>query len=336
MAVETFSLDALRQNGTGIANAQVRILNASGVDVTSVLFGVASGRTDATGNVTKWLTSTDRLPVGQTYTIQVIATGFQLWETTTSTGFNGDGSYLAYLIAEAASNDYTITAPGNGPFSSMAPIVCSVESPNTTLDWEIIAATVTGPDGSASIIQAPIDKVTNQAVIDFRNRVKLGVRPLLVPGDDLSREDTDFSTYVDVSFSSIRPEEQANLSGSFRRAVAQTLPPDGQDDLSVYTLLTNQQQWIVPSEPVLVFRGFYRDVMFWLQAASLPGYTMQVQYYDYAGTLTQTTTDAIAESDYVQRYRINTNPDDTTQKMILTILSGASPVSKPLTVLFRD
>ncbi|WP_338876955.1 hypothetical protein WBJ53_14960 [Spirosoma sp. SC4-14] len=330
----TFTLNALRPNGTGVYDAQVRILNASLVDVTSVLFGVASGRTDSSGNVTKWLTSTDHLEFGQTYTIQVIAHGFELWETETSTAFNGNGQFTANLIPLPASTDYTITEPADGPLSSMEPIICLVTSPND-FDFEYINAIVEHPDGKVSISQGIVDKAELTATIDIRNRVTLGVRPLLVSAPAHTREDTEFSTKVDVTFSSISPEAETPIPGSFSRLVAHTESPEGETDLSSYASLSNQR-WIVPAEPVIAFRGYYRDVMFWLTAPSLSGYILAATFYDADGQVVNTTTTDLVESDYVQRYQIDTNPADTVVKAVLVILSGESPITKQLTVLYRD
>lgn len=330
----TFSLNAFRPNGTGVSNAQVRILNAAGADVTSTLFGVASGRTDASGNVTKWLTSTDRLPVGQTYTIQLIADGFQLWETTTSTGFNGDGTYTVNLIPLPPSTEYVINEPLDGPLSSMEPIALSVTTPND-FDFEYINAIVTHPNGKSSIAQSVVDKATSTANLDIRNRVTLGVRPLLVSAPEHTRPDTEFSTKIDVTFGSISPEAEVIIPGSFSRLVAHTEPPDGEEDLSSYASLTNQS-WIVPAEPVYAFRGYYLDVMFWLTVPSLAGYTLTAVYYDGAGQVVATSTVNLTESDYVQRYQIDTNPDESVVKAVLVINSGTSAITKNLTVLYRD
>lgn len=349
-----FKLTALRPNGSGVEGATVRILDAAHLDVTSSFFGTGlpiTPVTDSQGLLTKlFLVDTQQLPAGQVYTIQVIADGFSPWSFQTATTFIGAGDFTANLVRPDVLEGYTITEPTTVPASSMIPIITTVVSPNS-FTWEYIRCMIEGANGKTSTIEAPVDKLTDRAIIDFRNRIALGTRPLLVPGTDLSREDTDFSTVVGVSFSSLSEEGETPITGdfdsedfdsgdfgtdpSFTQLVAATLPPDGQTDLSSYVTPT-ERSWIVPPGPVIAFRGYYRDVMVWLTVPSLPGYVLHTSYIDGSGEEVSSVVQDLTESQYVQRIRLDTDPAAGISKAELFITSGDDLITKTLTVLYRD
>ncbi|GAB3643940.1 hypothetical protein [Spirosoma arcticum] len=336
----SFVLKALRPNGTGVASARIRVFDADSNEVTATLFGGGQIVTDSSGFYTKVIGLSSRVPINQVpinqvYNIQVTAPGYSLWQAFTNASFTGPGEFTANLTQQPAQTNYTITEPPAGPLSSMVPILCEVESPND-FDWEIIAATVTHPDNKTSIIQAPVDKATGTARLDIRNRVQLGVRPLLVGGTALSLPDTDFSTSVEVTFRSINPEGETVINGSFTRLVAHTLPPGGQTDLSDYVSATDRS-WIVPADPVLAFIGCYRDVMLWLPITGEgASYVLTATYYNAEESLLTTETADLTESDYVQRIRLNTDPAATCTKARLSVTADGAILTKPLTILYRD
>ncbi|GAB3882754.1 hypothetical protein [Spirosoma agri] len=329
-----FNLTVLRPNGSGVEGAQVRLLDAEGNDITASVWGTAELYTDSYG-VFEAPIINGSIPADSTpFTFQVIAKGFAPWSFDTVGFAIYIGTFTASLELIASLSNYVITEPPAGPLSSMVPIVCSVRSPND-FDWEFIVATVTHPNGSSSKMRAPVDKATKQATFDVRNRVQLGLKPILVPLDQLSVPDTEFSTVIDVTFSSVTEEGETAITGTFKRLVAASLPPEGKYTLADYTSPVGRL-WMVPASPPIVFRGYYRDIMVWLPVASQPGYQLNVTYYNAANQLINSFTSALTDSNYIQRIRIDTNPAANVAKVIFTITSGQDSIMQPLTVLYRD
>lgn len=329
-----FQLTVLRPNGTGVAGARIRVLTAAGTDVTAQLFGQAELITDSLGIWKGRETGTigDAL-LYQEATVQVIAQYYDPWQTTAPFTVIGISHLTANLTRTTIANNYTVTPPNSVYVSSMTPIVFQVES-SSTYPWEYIRATVT-IDGVSSVIEAPVDKTTHLATLDIRNRINLNVRPFLVKEPAIARPDTDFSAVVTVSFSSLNDEGETSIGQEFTLSIAATLPPDGQTDLSIY-VSRDHQPWIVPALPVIAFRGYYRDVMVWLPVPSLPGYVLTTKYYDRANSLLSTTTDTLSESPYVQRIRLTMDLDGNVARSELSIKSGTTAITQPLTVLYRD
>ncbi|MBD2704421.1 hypothetical protein IC229_27520 [Spirosoma sp. BT702] len=334
---KAFNLTALRPNGDGLSGAQIRILNATSVDVTNVLFnsmGIdVAPFTDTFGKVNKVFLSTFGLPSGQVYTIQVLARGYEPWSVTTDTTFIGAGAYTANLTRSTVTvGAYSVTNPGAGFMSAMTPLVCMAESPGD-YEWEYIRATVGKSNGDISAIESPVHKTDLTTRIDIRNRLNLGVRPLLVD-TGLTRDDTDFSDKVEVSFTSLSEEGEAEIPLGFIVSVAQTLPPDGETDLNKYAAPA-LREWIVPAQPVIAFRGYYRDVSIWLAEDPDESFQLVTTYYNAAGGEVSTTTDDVNQSDYVQRIRVNTDPAATVEYAVLQIFDGEQAATKPLTIEYR-
>ena len=330
-----FQLTALRPNGTGVAGAQIRVLSSAGVDVTAQLFGTSQLITDSLGVWTGRETGSSGDLLYTNATIQVIAPYYETWSMSYPFAVIGIAHLTANLVRVSSSDDYTITAPSVSFVSSMAPILFTVQSAST-FPWENIVARIEKLDGTVSIIEAPVDRVTHRATLDIRNRINLGARPFLVKEPDVSRPDMDFSDKVTVTISSLTEEGETAIDAEgFELYVAATLPRDGETDLAAY-VSRDHQPWLVPSLPVYANRGHYRDVMIWLPVPSLPGYVLTTTYYNGAGTVVSTTTDNLVESPYVQRIRINTDPVVNVVRSVLSIKSGTTVITQPLTVLYRD
>lgn len=338
-----FRLTVLRPNGSPVVGATVRLLNSAGTDVTAGFFLNILPTSDSGGFIIRPFTTFTGLPAG-IYTIQVMATGFATWSHVTDALFIGAADLTVNLAYPTQLGDYRISEPKK-PASSMIAIVSPVLSPNA-FEWEYIRCKVEAPDNTFSVLEAPVEKLTGMAEVDYHNRIQLGTRPFLVADGELSRPDTDFSTVAHITFSSLSPEGETpitytrpelegedDIQTEYWIPVAHTLPPDGQSDLSSYVTSTNRE-WMVPAQPVTVFRGYYRDVMVWLPVDL--DYLLTVNYYDGSGGLVNTTTDALTSSPYVQRIRVNTDVDEAITRAELSITAAQTAITKVLNVNYRD
>src|SRR5205823_328098 len=158
-----------------------------------------------------------------------------------------------------------------------------------------------------------------------------------------TRDDTDFSDIVEVSFRSLSPEGEVAVTytrpelgseddwqSSYFLPVAATLPPDGETDLSTYVAAI-EREWIVPAQPVMAFRGYYRDVSIWLPQVPATAYTLRAEYFNGPGASVAVETATLTQSDYVQRIRLNTDPVPSAIRCVMAITDGAIQITKPLT-----
>ncbi|GAB3994603.1 hypothetical protein GCM10028807_32560 [Spirosoma daeguense] len=331
-----FRLTALRANGTPVVDASVRILDAGRHDVTILFFTGVSGypKTDASGQLEKFFViNGGALPTGQTYFIQVVALGFQLWETSTSTSFNGKGNFTANLLrSTSATGPYEIETPPVSHLSALHPIDIKGYSPTTGLDWELLKFKIDHSDGRTSTLETPV--VDGVAQVDLQSRVRLHPRPNLVPDGQVALVDPDFSDRLEVSYSSISIEGPQTINGGFLFGAANMQPPGKDNDLSSYVYGTIRWITLLP-EPV-VFRGYYSDVLLWLIEEGAE-YVLHTKYFNGANVMVGTEeTEPLTGNPKVQRIRLNADPASTVKSAQLWVTNGEDVVSQTLTVRYRD
>lgn len=330
LSTKFFQLIVSKPNGEGLAGATVRIFNAQGADVTAQIFGVPTGVTDSYGQVLRLVGFV--VPV-DIYTIQVLADGYDPYTIDTPSTFRGTGIFVAYIQpVTVAVDSYLIGEPGVSYVSALAPVVFSVTASQPKKNERILAY-VSHSDGRTSIMEADVD-VDGVAQFDIRNRIRLHPLITLVPDGSMSVPDMNISDIVTVNFKTVIGENAVDIGQPAEVRVANVYPPGNENDLSCFVLFP--ANWIAPMNPMVAFRGCYSDVMVWLPVVSLPGYKLNLHYYDDAGGEVGTG-DVIdlSESRFVQRVRIDPDQDPDVVIITMQVFSGTDEATNLLTVLIR-
>ncbi|RIV19728.1 carboxypeptidase regulatory-like domain-containing protein [Fibrisoma montanum] len=348
----TFRLIVTRPNGTPVQGATLRVLNASSLDVTATLLGSVSPLTNAFGIV-------ERAGLGQTvgpitvpigplplgvYTLQVTAPGYTMATVTTPGVFTGIGQFSATLERSASGQGYAmVLGDTEGSLTNFSTPLASnevvIESP-VSGEWELIETKVEASNGSFSLIETQVDPVTQRAVIDIRNRIRFEPVPVLVADNTPAIADTQFSDEVSLSFASITQAGRVDLEYGAVTYSANIYPVGPSCDLSVFTAGdANTRRWITELPEPIVFRGYYFDAMVWLPTISDEPeltYTLTIEYQTAKGVLVgSVVTHELPASAYVQRVRLDADPDPAVSRAVLRVKKENVEQFKPLIVHYR-
>lgn len=258
------------QSGQPLPFVQVKVVSATtGQDRTATLFGVSPVVANANGIVEAEIT-TNSVPSGL-YNVIGSTPGYRIGSFETPENFTGTGVFTFALEGldldpEDPESDYEVTVPFSVFVSPMQPVSFILTKPSALSDRQQDLLTTVAPDnGQAVPFETPFEGGT--AYADVQSCLGLDPRFILVPDVTFAAEESNFSGKASVQFDIIT-DSGIELSPipTFDLLYANIYPPGNINDLSVYTDSNGLARWISPwPGEVPVFRGYYFDVLIWIQ-----------------------------------------------------------------------